>query len=91
MDFALSHKWHADVVNAGLQAIAACKKGKRWPRRSRPSGCGGGLLMGSRYSSVAFLKTILYHQDPRHQSVVVRIVPPATTNPPKMNPHTGSP
>ena len=49
------------------------------------------LVFKTHYFAVAFLKTILYHHDPRHQSVVVRIVPPATTNPPKINPHTGSP
>jgi hypothetical protein len=91
VDFALSYKWHAGVVNVGLHAIAECKKGKRWPRRSCPWGCGGDLLLESHYFAIAFLKTIPYHQDPRHQSVVVRIVPPATTNPPKINPHTDSP
>ena len=90
MDFALSHKWHAGVVNMGLHAIAACKKASAG-HAGQPSGCGGEFLPGSHYFAAAFLKTILYHQDPRHQSVVVRIVPPATTNPPKINPHTGSP
>jgi len=33
----------------------------------------------------------LYHHDPRHQRVIVRIVLPATTIPPRISPTTGSP
>jgi len=43
------------------------------------------------YSAGARPKISLYHHDPIHQSVVVRIVAPITTMPPRINPNTGSP